>query len=686
MTFDRLLNPRSIAVFGGAHAEELIRQNDRLGYTGEIWPVHPRKTQILGRKVYRSVGELPGSPDAAYLGVNRQLTVELVGELAARGAGGVVCYASGFAEAGREGAELAKRLLAASGDMPLVGPNCYGLINYLDGAVLWPDQQGGRRVEKGVAIITQSSNIGFNLTMQRRGLPVAYMISLGNRLKLDLGEAMRIFAQRAEVTAIGLFLETISDPRAFEEAANFARDLGKPVVAIKIGRSDRAQKLVVSHTASLAGTDAVASALFERLGVARVGSLEAFIEALKVLHVHGPLEGGRVGAMSTSGGDLILLADNLGAGLELPVLSAPVIEDLRGKVHERVAAANPLDYQMFTWDDEERLYRCFAAFMGERFDVALCVLDYPRADLCDQSTWGGAERAFVRASRDTETRGAVLATFVDNIAEPVAERLMNGGVAMLSGIDAGLAGVRAAVEIGAAWRRPADAPLLVRRGRFEERSVAQLDEPAAKQLLGSHGVPVPKMRIVQSAGEAAAAAAEIGFPVAVKATGIAHKTEAGGVRLDLGSPAEVESAVERMSGLCETFLVEQMITGAVAELLVGVAHEEQLGPYLMVGAGGNLVEVMRDSAVILLPTDRDRVVQALQSLKCAPLFGGFRGAPPADLDAAVEVIMTIADLVERGSPSIIELDVNPLMLLPAGRGAVAADALVRLCGNPAGDA
>ena len=299
MSFERLLKPRSIAVFGGAQAQEVIRQSDRMGYKGEIWPVHPKKTEILGRTVYRSVEDLPGSPDAAYVGVNRHLTIDIVRDLAARDAGGAVCYATGFIEAGEEGSELEERLLEASGDMPLVGPNCYGLLNYLNGAMLWPDQQGGRRVDEGVAIITMSSNVGFNLTMQRRGLPIAYMISLGNKLKFDLHDAIHTFARQDRVTALGLFVETMPDPKAFQEAVNVARELGKPIVAIKTGRSKAAQKMVVSHTASLAGSDVLVSALFERLGVARVDSLEALIEALKVLHILGPLKGGRIGAMST---------------------------------------------------------------------------------------------------------------------------------------------------------------------------------------------------------------------------------------------------------------------------------------------------------------------------------------------------------------------------------------------------
>ena len=321
MSFERLLQPRSIAVFGGAQAQEVIRQSDRMGYKGEIWPVHPKKTEVLGRKVYRSVADLPQSPDAAYVGVNRYLTIDIVRDLAARDAGGAICYATGFVEAGEEGSELEKQLLEASGDMPLVGPNCYGLLNYLNGAMLWPDQQGGRRVEEGVAIITMSSNVGFNLTMQRRGLPVAYMVSLGNKLKFDLHDAIHTFARQEQVTALGLFVETMPDPQAFQDAVCVARELGKPIVAMKVGRSEVAQKMVLSHTASLAGSDDLVSALFERLGVARVHSLEALIETLKVLHVLGPLDGGRIAAMSTSGGDLTLLADALGPSLTMPPLS-----------------------------------------------------------------------------------------------------------------------------------------------------------------------------------------------------------------------------------------------------------------------------------------------------------------------------------------------------------------------------
>jgi len=309
------------------------------------------------------------------------------------------------------------------------------------------------------------------------------------------------------------------DPWAFEEAVNLAREMGKPIVAIKVGRSEVAQKMVISHTASLAGSDALVSALFERLGVARVNSLEALMEALKVLHVLGPLAGGRVAASSTSGGDLTLLADALGPSLTMPPLSEEVAQHLRETVHERVVPANPLDYQMFDWNDEERMAAKFTAFLSEGFDVALCLLDYPREDRCDQSTWDGAERGFVRAVQQTGTKGAVLATFSDTISEAVAARLMRDGVAMLAGIDDGLAAIQAAVDVGAAWNRPPSPPLLALSDRGPDGPVRVLDEAEAKARLAQWGVPVPRGRVVRSTGEAVAAAEALGYPVVVKALG-----------------------------------------------------------------------------------------------------------------------------------------------------------------------
>jgi acyl-CoA synthetase (NDP forming) len=333
---------------------------------------------------------------------------------------------------------------------------------------------------------------------------------------------------------------------------------------------------------------------------------------------------------------------------------------------------------MFDWNDEEQNTKNFSALLAQEFDIALCLLDYPREDRCDQSTWSGAERGFVQAAKKTGTKAAIMATFSDTIAEPVAERLMKDGVAMLAGIDAGLAGIKAAVDVGAAWSQPPGLPILATPIPIDQESVKVLDETQSKNLLASRGIPVPAGRPVGSAEEAVAAAEELGYPIVVKSLGLAHKTDVGGVKLNLRNAAEVSVAVSECSQISNTFLVEKMVTGVVAELIVGVARDEQFGPYLLLGGGGILVEIMKDSISLLLPTTRERVLHALGELNCASLFKGFRGAPLADLEAAADVILVVAGMVENDPSGIIELDINPLMILAEGQGVVAADAYISL--------
>ena len=229
----RLLSPRSIAVIGGREAAEVVRQCDRIGFAGPIWPVNPKRDEIAGRKCFPDIASLPGAPDAAFIAVPREAAVAAVGELARIGCGGAVCYASGFAEFDARGAALEREMVAASGAMALAGPNCYGFLNYLDGAALWPDQHGGRRVTRGVAIVTQSGNIGQNLTMQTRGMPLAALITVGNKAKGDLAEYVDALLDEDRISAIGLHIEGLDDIAAFARSAARARDRRVPIVVVK---------------------------------------------------------------------------------------------------------------------------------------------------------------------------------------------------------------------------------------------------------------------------------------------------------------------------------------------------------------------------------------------------------------------------------------------------------------------
>ncbi|MEP1496369.1 CoA-binding protein, partial [Pseudophaeobacter sp.] len=361
-SLNRLFRPKTIAVVGGgAWCRLVIEQCQKMGFDGEIWPVHPKAEELAGLPVYRDVASLPQAPDATFVGVNRFATIEVVRDLAARDAGGAVCFASGFLEAqaeDAEGADLQAQLLQAAGEMPFLGPNCYGFINYLDGALLWPDQHGGARVERGVALITQSSNIAINLTMQTRGLPIAYVVAAGNQAQSGIAAIGEALLDDDRVTALGLHIEGFGDLRAFEALAAKARALGKPIIALKVGKSVEAQAATISHTASLAGGDAGAQALLSRLGIARLDDLPAFLETLKLLHVTGPLANNRLGSISCSGGEASLAADT---AHDLPVVFPPLNDtqtaDLRAALGPMVALANPLDYHTYIWRDTPAMTR-----------------------------------------------------------------------------------------------------------------------------------------------------------------------------------------------------------------------------------------------------------------------------------------------------------------------------------------
>jgi acetyl-CoA synthetase len=683
-SLERLLRPRSIAVFGGREAARVVEQCDKMGFAGAIWPVHPSLDAVHGRLCFRRVEDLPAAPDAAFVGVNRARTVEIVAALAAAGAGGAVCYASGFKEAAGEladGAKLQAALVAAAGAMPIVGPNCYGFVNALDGALLWPDQHGLQREARGVALVTQSSNIALNLSMQARGLPIAYLMTAGNQAQTGLSGLALGALEDPRVTALGLHVEGIDGLRPFEALAARARALRKPVVVLKAGRSEAARTAALSHTASLAGADGAADALFRHLGMARLRSLPELVEALKLLHLLGPLASREIASMSCSGGEASLIAD-LAEGRAL--IFRPFEPDARARLKAvlgpLVTVANPLDYHTFIWADRARMAAAFEAVLAGGFGLALLILDFPRADRCDGADWDLAVAALAEARARTGAAAAIVASLPENLPEPRARSLVAAGLVPLQGLDEALAAAEAAAAIGAAWAAPAPAALLD-PGPEPAGPAVLLDEAAAKQALAAHGLAVPAGAVAHDAAEAAAAAVRLGWPVALKALGVAHKTEAGAVRLGLRDAAAVETAAAALLPLGAGLLVERMVEDGVAELILGVARQPPHGLMLSLGAGGVLVELLQDAALLPLPTTAERVRAALLGLRAAPLLQGFRGRPAADLDAAVAAALAVARYAEANAARLLELDVNPLILRPAGRGAIAVDALIRLRGG-----
>ena len=684
----RLLNPRSICAVGGREAARVVEQCRRMGFAGPVYPVHPARAEVAGLPCYPSVEDLPEAPDAAFVGVRRDRTIEVVRALAARGAGGAVCYASGFRESGEEGAALQTALVRAAGDMPFLGPNCYGLLNYLDGAPLWPDQHGGRRRGRGVAIVSQSGNLAITLTMNLRAAPIAVVVTLGNRAVLGAAQVLGALLEDPRITAVGLLAETLDDAPDLAAAARKARAKGVPLVACKLGRSEAGARLTVSHTASLAGSEPGADAFFRCTGIGRVHSIPALLEALKLLHAAGPLGGRDVASLSCSGGEAALMADAIDRRrLRARPLAQPERERVAATLNDLVAVSNPLDYHTFVWGDAERLTDTFAAMLGCGFDLGLLVIDPPRRDRCEDRDWRVTLDAWEAALRRTGARGCVLATLPESFPEPLSEDLLARGIAPLAGIEEGLAAIEAAADVGEAWaagrpRADGPPPLAAGAGGEGRRGVLLFTEWEAKQRLARAGVPVPRGEVARDAAEAVAAAARLGGPVAVKAMGrgLAHKSEMGAVRLGLEAPAGIEAAARALAPLGERLLVERMAGGGVAEVIAGVHRDPQVGLMLLVGSGGALVELAGDRAVLLAPASREEVEAALAGLGVAALVDGFRGRPAGDRAALVDAVLAVQRFAVENADRLLEVEVNPLVVRPAGRGVVAVDALLRMAG------
>ena len=682
----RLLDPYTVAVIGGRPAEVAVEQCLAIGYPGRIWPVHPSREQLGGIACFADLAALPGVPDAVFVAVNRERTVEVVGELARLGVGGVVCHASGYAEDGEEGAGLQRDLVTAAGDLALIGPNCLGLVNYLDGVALWPKQHGGIRVESGVALIAQSGNIAENLTMHRRSLPIATLVTIGNGAVTGVVDLVEAMLDDPRITAIGLCLEEIPEVAAFSRVAIEALRRRVPLVALKSGSSELGAQVTLSHTSSLADSDVLVDALFARLGIARVHEVETFLETLKLLHVHGARPGTTIASASCSGGEAALLADLAHqTGLTLPALPDAVRARLHHVLGDRVSVRNPLDYHTYIWGDADRLTECFTGLLGAGLDQHLLMLDFPRGDRCDASEFETTVAAWQAAQRATGAPACVVSSLPESMPEDVGRRLLAEGIAPMQGVRSALTAIALGARVGDAQETvdtiaplPAVGPLAA-----GPDGVVSWDEVRAKAALASYGLSVPASAVTEDVRELPGLASGLGFPVVLKALspGLAHKSDVGGVVVGLDSEDAVRRAAVGLARVADRFLVERMVRDPLLELLVGVQRDPRLGLGLTVGAGGVLVELVDDTATLLLPATRPQIRAALTGLRIGPLLTGHRGRV-ADLASAVGAIEAIAAFAGDHADRLVEVEVNPLLVL--ADGAVAVDALIRLADRVGG--
>lgn len=677
----RLLAPRSIALIGGQWADAVAAASRTIGYRGELWRVHPSRPSTPEQRYFRSIAELPEAPDAAFIAAPNREVPAIAAALTARGAGGFVCFSAGFSEtATEEGRRLTDELIAGAPELPFFGPNCYGFVNFFDGAALWPDQLVGARRERGVALICQSGTIALNLLFNGRSLPIGCLLTVGNQTRLAAEDLIELLAADQRVTAIGLYLEGVKDVARFARSVATARSAGKPVALVKAGRTAAAARTAHTHTGALAGADAAFDAFCRQAGVARCESLSTLCETLKVFHCGGPLPGKRALVMGASGGDMAMTSDAARhLGLEFAPIPAESAASLRAILTERVSIANPLDFHTYIWFDRERMRSMFSVAQRAGYDAVGFMIDCPPEGKADASAYLDGIEEFIVASAGAPTRAALISSLPESIPEATRERCLAAGVVPLQGQREALEALDRAGAVGEAWKRGAYPELLRPQTRQQHEHRRALTEHEAKAALAAFGVRVPRSALVRPR-EVAGAAEALGFPVVIKATGetLEHKSEVGGVELNIRSAAEAAWAAERLARLSDALLVEEMVTDGVAEVLVGVTVDPQFGQLLVLGAGGVLTELLRDSVTLLPPFDVAAIEAALRQTRVAHLLNGFRGRPAGDVPALVQIALACARYAQANLETLAELDINPVIVRPSGSGAVAVDALIRL--------
>ncbi|KFF94961.1 pimeloyl-CoA synthetase [Streptomyces scabiei] len=703
---DRFFRPESVAVVGASDTEgrpntgitrQLLAWSERVG--ARLHPVHPTRESVFGIPCAPSVADLPEQVDLAVLLLSDPLPV--IDELAEAKVKFAVAFASGFAETGEEGAAAQERLAAAvarADGLRLLGPN-----TNLNAFERFRDDLDG----PAIALITQSGHQGRPVfSLQELGIRLSHWAPTGNEADLETADFISYFAERPEVGAIAAYVEGLKDGRAFLLAADRAARRGVPVVAVKVGRTETGARTAASHTGKLTGADAVVDAAMRQFGVIRVDGLDELQDTATLLararrpRTPDPTtpdsatpgsatprpEG--VVVYSISGGTGAHFADlATEAGLPLPMLSEAKQAELHQWIPDYLSVANPVDnggHPVGDW----RGPRILDAILDDpAVGVLICPITGPFPPMSDKL----AQDLVAAAERTDKLVCVVWGSPVGTEAAYRETLLGSSRVATFRTFANCITAVRAHLDhtrFTSAYRSPFDeAPRSpspsFRKAKALMRPGQQLSEHAAKQLLRAYGIRVPREQLVTSAAAAVRAASLVGYPVVMKASGasIAHKTELGLVKMGLTSASQIRDAYRELTDIAryedvslDGVLVCQMVERGV-EMVVGVTHDDLFGPTVTVGLGGVLVEVLRDSAVRVPPFAEDQAHAMLAELRGRALLDGVRGAPPADVDALVEVVLRVQRMALELGDEIAELDINPLMVLPRGQGAVALDAL-----------
>ncbi|MCZ4256597.1 acetate--CoA ligase family protein [Sulfitobacter sp. G21635-S1] len=685
-TIQAILNPKSVAVVGASNdpaklTGRPIAYLQEQGFDGDIYPINPRYDEIAGLKCYGSAGDLPQAPDLGLVLVGANRVIDAVRDLSAKGTKAAVVLASGFGEAGEEGRARQEQLREAAGAMRLLGPNTIGLVNITDKIPLTASgaMESDNFPEGSVALLSQSGGILGSLLSRAvaRGIGFSKLVATGNEADLEVSDFLGALAEDDATQVVALYLETIRNVSKFREAAARVIAAGKSIVAYKVGRSESGAQSAVSHTGALAGADEVYDALFAQLGVIRAQTFADLLDIPAALAQGRRMKGPRVAIVTSTGGAATVVADNVGLmGLEMPKPDKETSEKLLAlELKEAELDRNPIDVTLAGLRPD--LFRSILKILAESpsFDAIVVVAgssSIAQPDLVAQPVLESMAL----------TEKPILA-YVSPDAPNIVRHLNSSGIPAFAAPEScasalkGLLPNSGTVSVATSNLRDVDC---------SDIAAGSLNEAEAKKLFARFGVPVTREVTAATPEEAAVAAAQFDDPVVIKilSSEILHKSEMGGVALNI-APADVGAACETMlarvraatDAKIDGFLVQEMIQGGV-EMILGFNRDPQLGAYALLGAGGVTTELYKDVAIRLLPLDRASARSMIDEIKAGALLKGFRGNPVADVDALVETMMSFSAMAETLDGRLDEAEINPVFVLPEGKGARAGDSLVVL--------
>ncbi|MBV9519569.1 MAG: acetate--CoA ligase family protein [Hyphomicrobiales bacterium] len=693
MPFDieKLLSPKSVAIVGasqrpGVAARRVINNLRKLGFGGEIYPVNPRYSEIDGERCYPSLGDLPTTPDAVFVAIAAEQTIPVIEEAGRCGIRAAIVNASGFADAGSasgEALQVRLRDAARASDIAICGPNNMGFINVHDRVCMWTAGALPRLNAGPAAVISHSGSVAIAISQDARDIGLAFVITAGNEAVCTAADYLRAVAADERVGVIMLFLETIRDPPQFAKAAAEAARRGKPIIALKVGRSEGGRAAVAAHTGALSGEDAVYDAFFRRHGIIRAVDIDEMVETAMLLSRYAtPPESRRAIVVTVSGGEAALVNDLSGdLGLDLAELAPATLAAMRPAFPGFSRPRNPVDAWGLGWD-AGRFKQIFDALSREpSAGVIALALDAPSGNGADAHVALDMAKICIEAAPGHDKK----VVFLNNSApgdvnRTVRDKLEPFGIPYLLGMRPSLAAI-------AHWLRLAPPSRMEGTEQLNLPNLGELGELERVALVAQAGVPFVECKPAHNADEAVQIAERWGFPVVLKgvASSLPHKTEHGLVKLGLSDSGAVRTAFTQLSAMLQrhakggeaAIIVQPMIEEGV-QLLIGARNDPQFGSIVVVGLGGTLVEVMAETSLRIGPVDAASAAEMLEETKAATLIDGTRGKGPFDKDAAIDAIVALSRFAHATSGTVAAIEINPLIVRKIGQGALAVDLLLEV--------